>query len=108
MSLSTDSQKKTMAKTSPTRRTRYPLHALAALAGAGLLFLFNLVFGFIFMALIPPLIPVYVAILFGGASLLGNALKYAERVSIRSPVGMLQAGKHEEKVGRRAYAARAA
>jgi hypothetical protein len=89
-------------------RVRYPLRAVAAVAGAGLLFLFNLVVGFLFMALVPPLIAVYVGILFGGACLLGNAVQYAQRVSIREPAAMLRAGKYDERVARRAAAARAA
>jgi glycosyltransferase involved in cell wall biosynthesis len=39
--------------------------------------------------------------------LLGNALRHAERVSIRVPAAMLQLGKHEEKLADRG-AARAA
>jgi hypothetical protein len=84
------------------------LRALFAVAGAALAFLFNLIFGFLFMALVPPMIPVYVCVLFSGACLLGNALKYAERVSIRVPAAMLQPGQHEEKAEGRSVAARAA
>lgn len=89
-------------------RVRYPIHAILAVTGAGLLLFFDMVVGFIFMALVPPLIPVYVCVLFGGACLVGNALKYAERVSIRSPAAMLGAGQHEEKVRDRAVGARTA
>ncbi|HYQ16071.1 MAG TPA: hypothetical protein VEQ58_09940 [Polyangiaceae bacterium] len=89
-------------------RTRYPARAILAVVATGLLLSFNVVVGFLFMALVPPLIPVYVSILFGGASLVEGALRYAERVSIRQPVTMLRAGKHEEKVAERGLAARAA
>lgn len=88
-------------------RARYPLHAVLLVAGTGLLFLFNLAVGFLFMALVPPLIPVFVCILFAGGSLVGNALSYALRVSIREPAAMLH-GRHDQEVGSRSAAARAA
>jgi hypothetical protein len=89
-------------------RARYPLHALLAVAGAALLLTFNLVVGFLFMALVPPFIPIYICILFAGACLVGGALRYAQRVSIRQPATMLRSGKHEEEVGPSAIAARSA
>jgi hypothetical protein len=89
-------------------RTRYPVHAVLAVAGAGALFLFDLVVGFVFMALVPPFIPVYIVVLFSGACLLGNALQYATRVSIRPPAAMLGSGKYEERVAERSFTARAA
>ena len=82
-------------------RVSYPIHAILAVGGAGALFLFNLVVGFIFMALVPPFIPIYICVLFAGACLLGNALHYAQRVSIRVPAAMLQLGKHEEELADR-------
>lgn len=88
-------------------KVRYPFHALLAVVGAGLLFVFNMVVGFLFMALVPPLIPVFVCILFAGGCLVGNALAYARRVSIRKPAAML-GRRHDEKVGERARPARAA
>jgi hypothetical protein len=97
-----------MARAFQTTRIRYPFHALLAVAGAGVLFFFDMVVGFLFMALVPPLIPVYVCVLFAGGCLVGNALKYATRVSIREPAGMLEPGKHEEKVTDRAFTSRAA
>src|SRR6187551_1672297 len=97
-----------MAERTRTIRTRYPLHAILAVGGASLLFLFDMVAGFLFMALVPPLIPIYVCVLFGAGCLVGNALEYATRVSIRAPAGMLAPGKHEEKVADRAFTARAA
>lgn len=89
-------------------RVRYPLRALLAVAGAGLLFLFDLTAGFLFMAMVPPLIPVYVCVLFGAGCLVMSALHYAQRLAVREPAGMLQPDPHEAKVGRRAVAARAA
>jgi hypothetical protein len=78
-----------------------------AVAGAGVLFAFNLVVGFIFMALVPPFIPIYICVLFAGACLLGNAVRFATRVSIRVPAAMLRLGKHEENLADRAIATRA-
>ncbi len=97
-----------MVQSSHATRVRYPVQAILAVAGAGLLFLFDMVVGFIFMALVPPFIPVYVGVLFGGVCLLGTALRYAERVSVRVPAAMLQLGKHDEEVRDRAATARAA
>src|SRR4051812_405260 len=97
-----------MAQRSPRIHVRYPFHAVLAVAGAGLFFLFDMVFGFLFMALVPPLIPVYVCVLFGAGCLVGNALKYADRVSIRLPAAMLGAGQHEEEARSRAVTARTA
>jgi hypothetical protein len=89
-------------------RVRYPLRAVLAVGAAGLLFLFDMTFGFVFMALVPPLIPVYACVLFGAGCLVQSALEYAQRVSVREPAAMLRPGQHEGKVGRRALAARAA
>lgn len=97
-----------MVERSPETRARYPLHAILAVMGAGALFVFDLVVGFVFMALVPPFIPVYIVVLFSGACLLGNALKYATRVSIRQPAAMLSSGKYEERVAERSFTARAA
>jgi hypothetical protein len=88
-------------------RVSYPIHAILPVVAAGMLFLFNMVVGFVFMALVPPFIPVYICVLFAGACLLGNALRHAERVSIRVPAAMLPLGKHEENLADRG-AARAA
>lgn len=89
-------------------RTRYPLSAFLAVGGAALLFTFDLVVGFVFMALVPPFIPVYICVLFSAGCLLGNALKYATRVSIREPAAMLRPGKYEERVAERSFRAHAA
>ena len=89
-------------------RVRYPLQAVLAVAGAGLLFLFDLTVGFLFMALVPPLIPVYVCVLFAAGGLVDSALRYARRVSVPMPSAMLRPGLHERQVGRSAFAARAA
>ena len=97
-----------MAEATRSARTSYPIHAILAVAGAALLFVFDLVVGFVFMALVPPFIPVYIVVLFSGACLLGNALKYATRVSIRQPAAMLRSGKYEERVAERSFTARAA
>jgi len=96
-----------MAQRSGSVRVRYPLHAILAVAGAGLLFLFNMIVGFLFMALVPPLIPVFACLLFAGGCLVGNALEYARRVSLPAPAAMLR-GRHEDEVGERRVAAPAA
>lgn len=87
-------------------RTRYPLRALLAVAAAAALFLFDLTVGFLFMALVPPLIPVFVCVLFAAGCLVGNALAYARRVSIREPAAMLP-GRYDQEVEKRASFARA-
>ncbi len=75
---------------------RYPARAVLAVAATGLLFVFNMMVGFLFMALVPPLIPVFVCILFAGGMLVGNALQYAQRVSVTQRAAMLR-GRHEEE-----------
>ncbi len=91
-----------------TLRVRYPARAVLLVFAAGLLLAFNVVAGFLFMALVPPLIPVYVSILFAGTSLVESTLRYARRVSIRQPAVMLRSGKHEEGFAERAQATRPA
>jgi len=97
-----------MARSSETFRTRYPARAVIAVVASGLLLAFNVVVGFLFMALVPPLIPVFVCVVLGGTCLVEGALRYAQRVSIRQPTVMLRSGKHEERFAERAPAARAA
>ena len=97
-----------MAQAVRSTRVRYPARAVLAVVGAGVAFLFNMITGFLLMALVPPLIPVYICILFSGACLLGNALQYAERLSVRESASMLGAGSHEEKAQERRAGARAA
>jgi hypothetical protein len=97
-----------MAQSAQNMRIRYPATAVAAVSAAGLLFLFNMTVGFLFMALVPPFIAVYVCILFGTGCLVQSALAYADRVSIRVPAAMLRPDRHEEEVAKRAYSARAA
>jgi hypothetical protein len=89
-------------------RVRYPLKALLMVAGTGLLFFFDLTVGFLFMAMVPPLIPVYVCVLFSAGCLVLSAVQYARRVSVPVPAAMLRSAQHEGKVGERAFAARAA
>ena len=97
-----------MAQGSERGRIRYPARGVLAVAGAGLVLAFNLVVGFLFMALVPPFIPVYIAILFAGTALVEGALRYAQRVSIRQPATMLPFGKHEEETAPGARPARTA
>jgi hypothetical protein len=47
-----------MARPARANQVRYPARAVLAVVGATLLFAFNVVVGFLFMALVPPLIPV--------------------------------------------------
>ena len=72
-------------------KRRYPARAILAVAGAGVLSLFCLVSGFLFMALVPPLIPVFFTVLMGNACLLGRALEYATKVAEPRSTGMLPA-----------------
>ena len=88
-------------------RVRYPLRALLAVIAASVLFLFDLTVGFLFMALVPPLIPVFVCVLLAAGCLVGNALTYARRVSIREPAAMLRV-RHDQEVEKRASFTRAA
>ena len=97
-----------MAQGPQSTRIRYPARAVLAVVGASAAFFFNLIFGFLFMALVPPMIPIYVCVLFSGVCLVGNALQYARRVSIRVPAAMLGAGRYEEKVEERGFRARVA
>jgi hypothetical protein len=87
---------------------RYPVKAFFPVAGAGLLFAVDVVAGFLFMALVPPLIPVFVSILLGNVCLMRTALEYALRVSSPLQAAMLPVGQHEQGVARRPLAARAA
>lgn len=79
-----------------TSRARYPLHAVLMVCGSALLLVFNLLAGFLFMALVPPLIPVYISILVAGACLVRSALSYAARVSVPRAAAMLPA-RHEQE-----------
>jgi hypothetical protein len=84
-------------------KVRYPARALLALGGAGLLLAFNVVFGFLFMALVPPFIPVYISVVFAGACLVRSALDYAVRVSVPRAVAMLQP-QHDQQTRQRSLA----
>jgi hypothetical protein len=89
------------------QRVRYPALAVLAVAGAGLLFIFNLMVGFLFMALVPPMIPVYITVLFAGGGLVRSAVDYAVRVSVPEAAAMLQPPHDQEtQHGPRARAAR--
>jgi hypothetical protein len=77
-------------------RVRYPAHAVVGVAAAVLLFACNVVVGFLFMALVPPLIPIYITVLFAGGSLVRSAVDHAVRVSVHEPAGMLPAGHDQE------------
>jgi hypothetical protein len=76
-----------------------------AVGGAALLFGFGVVTGFLFIALMLPLIPVFIGIVMGNVCLLATALQYAARVSVPASAGML-AGKHEQGAAQRPSAAR--
>jgi len=96
-----------MAVSSGGTRGRYPVRALLLVVMSGALFFFNMTVGFLFMALVPPLIPVYVCVLFDSGSLVGNALAHARRVSLPAPAAMLRR-RHDQEVGSRTVAPRAA
>ena len=84
-------------------KVRYPAHAVLAVVGATLLFACDVVVGFLFMALVPPLIPVYITVLFGGGCLVRSAVDYAVRVSVREPAAMLRLA-HDEEARQRSVA----
>jgi hypothetical protein len=84
-------------------KVRYPVHALLAVGGAGLLLAFNVVVGFAFMALVPPFIPVYVSIVFAGGCLVRSAVDYAARVSVPRAATMLQS-QHDQETRQRSLA----
>jgi hypothetical protein len=90
-----------------SQRVRYPAHAVLAVAAAVLLFAIDLVVGFLFMALVPPLIPVYITVLFAGGCLVRSAVDYAGRVSVPKAAAMLQPRYDQETRQRLARAARA-
>ena len=87
-------------------KRRYPARAILAVASASVLFAFCVITGFLFMALLPPLIPVFISVLMGNACLLGRVLEYASRVSEPMPTGMLPT-KHGSKVASSSPTARA-
>ena len=87
-------------------KRRYPARAILAVAGAGVLSLFCLVSGFLLMALVPPLIPVFFTVLMGNACLLGRALEYATKVAEPRVTGMLPA-RHGSEVPPSSLSARA-
>jgi hypothetical protein len=93
-----------MADDARVTKVRYPAGAVLAVAGATLLFVFDAIVGFLFMALVPPLIPVYVTILFACGCLVRSAVDYAVRVSVREPAAMLRLAHDEEARQRSAVA----
>lgn len=86
------------------QRVRYPAHAVLGVAAAVLLFAVDLVVGFLFMALVPPMIPVYITVLFACGCLVRSAVDYAVRVSVPEAAAMLQP-RHDQETGPRAASA---
>ena len=85
---------------------RYPFRAVLAVGGAALLFAFGVVTGFLFIALMLPLIPVFIGVVMGNVCLLATALQYAAGVSVPASAGMLGTGKYEQGAAQRPFASR--
>jgi xanthine/uracil permease len=76
---------------------RYPAHALAAVALAWLVFLSQLMFGAVGAALLPPMVPAFLVMVLGGASLISSAHAYAKGVARpRSAEAKLPPGRDAE------------
>jgi hypothetical protein len=74
-----------MAETA-SLRTRYPLRAIAFVAGASALFLGELVLLALFLMPMIPLIPVFILIMIGNACLVSAAVDYASSLARVEPV----------------------
>lgn len=66
-------------------RVRYPLKAFLAVAGAWVVLLFQVLFGAATVMLAVPLVPVFVGMLMGGASLVSAAHDYARSLAREEP-----------------------
>jgi len=67
-------------------RTRYPLRAVLAVAGAASLALVELALLSIWLMPLVPLVPVFIMIMVGNACVLSAALSYATSLARREPV----------------------
>ncbi len=66
-------------------RTRYPLRAILAVAGAWLVFLIQVLSGVFIFALVIPLIPFFICLVLSSAGLLASAHQYALSQAQRVP-----------------------
>ncbi len=67
-------------------RTRYPLRAIVAVAGAWLVFALQVFSGALFAILLLPLVPLFIVFVLSGAGLLASAHQYAASVARREPL----------------------
>ena len=67
-------------------RRRYPVRAIAFVAGASLLFLGELVLLALFLMPMIPLIPLFIMIMIGNACLVSAAVEYASSLARVEPV----------------------
>ena len=70
----------------PGFRTRYPVRAVLAVAGASLLALVELGMLSIWLMPLVPLVPVFIMIMIGNACVLSAAVSYASSLARREPV----------------------
>jgi hypothetical protein len=87
-------------------KRRYPARAVLAVTAAGLLLAVDVVAGFLCIALMLPLIPLFLSVIIGNACLLGAALDYAAGLSIPLTPAMLPGARHEQSVDPRPLTAR--
>ena len=80
----------------PVFRTRYPVRAVLAVAGASLLALVELGMLSIWLMPLVPLVPVFIMIMIGNACVLSAAVSYASSLAQREPLSSTGAEKRAQ------------